>query len=55
MGGTGWLTGHASHLAPNFLAQDAIGTGSLNFITGLNLYKGVKPFLLTAISGQSDQ
>ncbi len=46
VGGIGWPTGHASHLNPNFLAQDAIGTGSLNFITGLNLYKWVKPFLL---------
>ena len=46
VGGIGWPTGHASHLNPKFLAQDAIGTGSLNFITGLNLYKWVKPFLL---------
>ncbi len=46
VGGIGWPTGHASHLNPRFLAQDAVGTGSLNFITGLNLYKWVKPFLL---------
>ncbi len=45
VGGIGWPSGHASHLNPNFLAQDAIGTGSFNFITGLNLYKWVKPFL----------
>jgi len=45
VGGIGWPTGHASHLNPNFLAQDAVGTGSFNFITGLNLYKWVKPFL----------
>ncbi len=46
VGGIGWPTGHAHHLNPNFLLQDAVGTGSLNFITGLNLYKWVKPFLL---------
>ena len=45
VGGIGWPTGHASHLNPTFLAQDAVGTGSFNFITGLNLYKWVKPFL----------
>ena len=46
VGGMGWPSGHASHLNPAFLGQDAIGTGSFNFITGLNLYKWVKPFLL---------
>jgi len=46
VGGIGWPTGQASHLNPTFLAQDAVGTGSFNFITGLNLYKWVKPFLL---------
>ena len=45
VGGIGWPSGHAHHLNPNFLLQDAVGTGSLNFITGLNLYKWVKPFL----------
>ncbi len=45
VGGIGWPTGHASHLNPKFLLQDAVGTGSFNFITGLNLYKWVKPFL----------
>jgi len=45
VGGIGWPSGHASHLNPRFLAQDAVGTGSLNFITGINLYKWVKPFL----------
>ncbi len=46
VGGIGWPSGHASHLNPRFLGQDAVGTGSFNFITGLNLYKWVKPFLL---------
>ena len=27
-------------------AQDAIGTGSFNFITGVNLFKYLKPFLV---------
>ena len=45
VGGIGWPTGHASHLNPRLLAQDAVGAGSVNFITGLNLYKWVKPFL----------
>ncbi len=39
-------TGHASHLNPRFMGVDAIGTGSLTFSTGVNLYKWVKPFLL---------
>jgi hypothetical protein len=39
-------TGHASHLNPGLLGQDAIGTGALTFTTGLNLFKWVKPFLL---------
>src|SRR5208337_118631 len=39
-------TGHASHLNPGFLGQDAIGTGALTFTTGVNLFKWVKPFLL---------
>ena len=45
VGGVGFPSGHANHLNPRFLAQDAIGTGSFNFITGVNLYKWVKPFL----------
>ncbi len=45
VGGIGWPSGHAHHLNPTFLSQDAIGTGSFNFITGLNLYKWIKPFL----------
>ncbi|MCL4501273.1 MAG: transporter [Deltaproteobacteria bacterium] len=45
VGGVGWPTGHASRLNPRFLGQDAVGTGSFNFITGVNLYKWVKPFL----------
>ena len=46
VGGMGWPSGHASHLNPVFLGQDAIGTGSFNFVTGVDLYKWVKPFLL---------
>jgi hypothetical protein len=46
VGGIGVPTGHSSHLNARFLGQDAIGTGSVNFITGINLYKLVKPFLL---------
>lgn len=45
VGGVGWPSGHASNLNPGLLLQDAIGTGSFNFITGVNLYKWVKPFL----------
>ncbi len=45
-GGVGWPSGHASHLNPQFLGVDAIGTGSFNFTTGVNLFKWVKPFLL---------
>jgi hypothetical protein len=39
-------TGHASHLNPGLLGQDAIGTGAVTFTTGVNLFKWVKPFLL---------
>ncbi len=39
-------TGHASHLNPGRLGQDAIGTGSLSFTTGVNLFKYLKPFLV---------
>ncbi len=39
-------TGHASHLNPAFLGQDAVGSGALTFTTGLNLYKWLKPFLV---------
>jgi hypothetical protein len=39
-------TGHASHLNPRFLGQDAMGTGALTFTTGVNLYKWLKPFLV---------
>lgn len=46
VGGVGWPSGHASRLNPRFLLQDDIGTGSFNFITGINLYKWIKPFLL---------
>jgi hypothetical protein len=46
VGGVGFPTGHAHHLNPAFLAQDAVGAGSFNFITGINLYKWLKPFLV---------
>ncbi|MEW6657731.1 MAG: transporter [Thermodesulfobacteriota bacterium] len=39
-------TGHASRLNPGRLGQDAIGTGSLSFATGVNLHKYLQPFLL---------
>lgn len=39
-------TGHANHLNPAFLGQDAIGTGALTFTTGVNLYKWLKPFIV---------
>jgi hypothetical protein len=44
--GVGFPTGHASHLNPQFLGVDAIGTGSFAFTTGVNLYKWVKPLLI---------
>jgi hypothetical protein len=46
VGGVGFPTGHASNLNPGRLGIDAIGTGSFNFITGVNLFKYVKPVLL---------
>ncbi|MHB8069614.1 MAG: transporter [Desulfobaccales bacterium] len=46
VGGVGFPSGHANHLNPKFLGVDAIGTGSFNFITGVNLYKWLKPFLV---------
>ncbi|MCX5893553.1 MAG: transporter [Deltaproteobacteria bacterium] len=46
VGGVGFPTGHASHLNPALLGQDAVGTGSFNFITGVNLFKYLKPFLV---------
>jgi hypothetical protein len=45
VGGVGWPSGHASHLNPGLLLQDAVGTGSFSFTTGVNLYKWIKPFL----------
>ncbi len=45
VGGVGWPSGHASNLNPGRLFQDAVGTGSFSFTTGVNLYKWVKPFL----------
>ncbi len=47
VGGFGSIpTGHASHLTPGTLLQDAIGSGALTFTTGVNLYKWLKPFLV---------
>lgn len=46
VGGVGFPTGHASRLNPSKLGQDAIGTGSFNFITGVNLFKYLKPFMV---------
>jgi len=46
VGGVGFPTGHASHLNPGRLGVDAVGTGSFNFITGVNLFKYLKPFLV---------
>jgi hypothetical protein len=51
--GVGFPSGHASHLNPRFLAQDAVGAGAFNFSTGVNLYKSLKPFLSIAISGST--
>ena len=45
VGGVLWPSGHAHHLNPTFLGQDAVGTGSFQFTTGINLYKWVKPIL----------
>lgn len=44
--GVGFPTGHASHLNPRFLIADSVGTGAFNFITGVNLFKYLKPFLV---------
>ena len=46
VGGVGFPTGHASRLNPGRLGIDAVGTGSFNFITGVNLFKYLKPFLV---------
>jgi hypothetical protein len=46
VGGVGFPTGHSSNLNPTKLGMDAVGTGSFNFITGVNLFKYVKPVLL---------
>ena len=46
VGGVGFPTGHAHHLNPALLNQDAIGTGAFTFTTGVNLYKWLKPFLV---------
>ncbi|MCL4501274.1 MAG: transporter [Deltaproteobacteria bacterium] len=39
-------TGHASRLNPRFLIADSVGTGAFTFITGVNLFKYLKPFLV---------
>ncbi len=44
--GMGLPSGHASHLNPGRLGVDAIGTGACTFITGLNFFKYLKPFLV---------
>lgn len=44
--GMGFPSGHASNLNPRFLGQDAIGSGAFTFITGVNLFKYLKPFLV---------
>ncbi len=44
--GVGVPSGHARHLNPARLGQDAIGAGAVNFVTGVNLYKWLKPFLV---------
>jgi len=46
VGGVGFPTGHAHHLNPALLGQDAIGAGAFTFTTGVNLYKWLKPFLV---------
>ena len=52
VGGVTWPSGHASHLNPRFLVvgggADAVGTGAFTFTTGVNLFKWVKPFLLSS-------
>jgi hypothetical protein len=44
--GVGFPSGHAHHLNPVFLGQDAVGSGAFTFTTGVNLYKWLKPFLV---------
>ena len=44
--GVGFPSGHASHLNPGRLGQDAIGAGAFTFTTGVNLFKYLKPFLV---------
>lgn len=46
VGGVTWPSGHAHHLNPRFLGNDAVGAGAFTFTTGVNLCKWVKPFLL---------
>jgi hypothetical protein len=46
VGGVGFPTGHAHHLNPALLGQDAIGTGAFTFTTGVNLFKWLKPFMV---------
>ena len=52
VGGVTWPSGHASRLNPRFLVvgggADAVGTGAFTFTTGVNLFKWVKPFLLSS-------
>jgi Putative MetA-pathway of phenol degradation len=44
--GVGFPSGHAHHLNPGLLGQDAVGAGAFTFTTGLNLFKWLKPFLV---------
>jgi len=46
VGGVGFPTGHSARLNPAKMGADAIGTGSFNFITGVNLFKYLKPVLV---------
>lgn len=46
--GLGFPTGNASHLKPDKLGTDGIGSGAFTFTTGVNLYKWLKPFLVTS-------
>ncbi len=46
--GVGFPSGHASHLNPNLLNTDAIGTGSLAFTSGFDFFKYLKPLVFNA-------
>ncbi len=44
--GFGFPFGHASHLNPGRLNQDAIGAGAYTFTWGVNLYKWLNPVII---------